>query len=345
MPPKRKKTEASKWSEEMKLKLLEYAIKYKSELFGCFTAGRTAKTKNDHWNEIHEELVKMGYDGTVSKLRNQHFNNLVSRTKKKLDFASHTGNGKPEDLDEIDELVLQTKDPSCFYKNGVQDPMVAFGPKSIATTTTTTTIIGETPEAATKKAATTAAEATTEMSANFDITPPSPIDDSEIRYERRTRRRIFSFPLSDESDTDDPFATDLATMATTSTTPTISTATTTATTATTATTSTTSTITTTLSSELGIRRRKKTKNFGTNVAFDEFLEEYNGQNNNVIDFKKRKHELELQLLEEKLQNKKEMNRRIKLENDMLEVDLLYQRERFKNFQNENNNNNNNNDNH
>ena len=91
----------------------------------------------------------MGYNEGLDKLRGQHYQNLIKKVKNKIDRAAKTGEGKAEDLDEIDLLVLQTKDHSCFYKNKVKDtpvfktpfkdPSVEIGNAVEASSSTTTT--------------------------------------------------------------------------------------------------------------------------------------------------------------------------------------------------------------
>ena len=113
------------WSKEMKIVLLEFIIRHKDHIHGSFSPKITTKSKASLWNQIHDELVVMGYDGGLIKLK-KNYNNLVSRTKAKIYGANRTGSGKPEELDEIDEMVLMSRDISIFYKNNSSDPKVTF---------------------------------------------------------------------------------------------------------------------------------------------------------------------------------------------------------------------------
>ena len=84
-------------------------------------------------------ILALGYDEGLDKLRGQHLQNLVKRTKLKIDRAGRTGEGKAEDLDEIDMLVLQTKDKSCFYKNNTKDTPVFKTPFKVGESPLSTT--------------------------------------------------------------------------------------------------------------------------------------------------------------------------------------------------------------
>ena len=249
------------WTKEMKIVLLEFLIKHKDHIHGNFSPERTAKSKAALWNEIHVVLVSMGYDGGLVKLK-KHYNNLVTRTKIKIDGASKTGSGKPEELDELDEMVIATRDPSVFFKNGVPDPLVTFGsrpnPTSStipATSTTPTTSTTSTTSTTTSTITTSSAS----IMSDLNTTVHSPLNndaDDDGNEEEDDEEEV-----EEESFFDRTLAQFVPSTTTTAA----------------STTTTTTTTTTTLSSELGTRRRRQPE---IPIDFETFLRESNNNNNN-----------------------------------------------------------------